>query len=87
MPLFSNFRKEIALIDIDLVILEISRFHGQKDEFTTWLSKVEQVLGYYNLSDHNMFKMVISSLRGCALQWWKNYKFKRRKKGKEKLRT
>jgi len=26
-------------------------------------------------------------LRGCALRWWKNYKFKRRRKGIEKLRT
>jgi len=34
-----------------------------------------------------MFKVVISRLRGCALQWWKNYKFKTRKKGKEKVRT
>ena len=34
-----------------------------------------------------MFKVVISRLRGCALQWWKSYKFKRRKKGKERVRT
>jgi len=26
-------------------------------------------------------------LRGGALQWWKNYKLNRRKKGKEKVRT
>ena len=30
--------------------------------------------------------MVISRLRGCALQWWENYKIKRRKKGNTRLR-
>jgi len=87
MPSFSNFKKELALIDIELISLEIPRFYGQKDEFTTWFSKVEQAFDRHNLSDQEKFKVVISKLRGRALQWWKNYKFNKRKKGKEKVRT
>ena len=87
MPSLRNFWKELALIDIDLISLKIPRFYGQNDEFTTWFSKVEQAFDCRNLSDQEKFKVVISKLRGCALQWWKNYKFKRRKKGKEKVRT
>ena len=87
MPSLRNFRKELALIDIELFSLEIPRFYGQNNEFTTWFSKVEQAFACHNLSDQEKFKVVISKLRGCALQWWKNYKFKRRKKGKEKVRT
>jgi len=75
------------LIGIELISLEIPRFYGQNDVFTTWFSKIEQAFDCHNLSDQEKFKVVISKLRGCALQWWKNYKFKRRKKGKEKVRT
>ena len=87
MPSLRNFRKELALIDIELFSLEIPGFYGQNNEFTTWVSKVEQAFACRNLSDQEKFKVVISKLRGGALQWWKNYKFKRRKKGKEKVRT
>ena len=87
MPSLTNFRKKLALTDIDLISLKFPRFCGQNNEFTTWFSKVEQAFDCHNLSDQEKFKVVISKLRGCALQWWKNYKFKRRKKGKEQVRT
>ena len=87
MPSLRNFRKELGFIDIDLISLKIPIFYGQNDEFTTWFSKVEQAFDCHNLSGQEKFKAVISKLRGCALQWWKNYKFTRRKKGKEKVRT
>ena len=82
MPSFRNFKKELALIDIELISLEIPGFHVQKDEFTTWLSKVEQVFACCNLGDQDNFKMVISRLRGRALKWLKICKFKRRRKVK-----
>ena len=41
----------------------------------------------FKIDDQEKSKVVISRLRGCALQWWQNYKIKRRKKGKEKVRT
>ena len=85
---FSGFNEELALIDLELAGLEIPKFHGQNDEFVGWFSKLEQVFAWRNLSDHAKFKMVISRLRGCALRWWRNYKFnKRRKKVKGKVRT
>jgi len=87
MPLFRSLVKELALIDVELAILEIPTFHGKKDKFTFWFLNVEQVFTCYNLDGQEKFKVVISSLRGCALQWWDNYKFKRRKKRKEKMRT
>jgi len=87
MPSLRNFPKELALIDIELISLEIPRFYGQNDEFTTWSSKVEQDFDCHNLSHQEKFKVVISKLRDCALQCWKNYKFKKRKKGKDKVRT
>ena len=49
--------------------------------------KVEQVFTCCNLKDQEKFKVVILRLRQCALQWWTNYKFnKRRRNGKEKVR-
>jgi len=49
---------------------------------------VEQVFACQNHTDQEKFKVVIVRLRGCALRWCRNYKFnKRRKKGKEKVRT
>jgi len=68
--------------------LEIPKCHGQNDEFVGWFSNVEEVFACHNLGDQEKFKVVISRLRHCALRWWRNYKFnKRRKKGKEKVRT
>ena len=87
MASLRNFRKELALIDIDLISLKFPIFCRQNDEFTTWFSKVEQAFDCHNLSDQEKFKVVFPKLRGCALQWWKNYKFKRRNKGKQKVRT
>jgi len=79
--------EEVALIYLELANLEIPKFHGQNDKHMGWFSKVEQVFACYNLDGREKFKVVIPRFRGCALQWWKGYKFKRRKKGKEKVRT
>ena len=87
MSSLENLRKEIASIAKELVSLETPKFHGQKEEFTGWLSKVERVFACCILNDQEKFKVAISRLRGCALQWWENYKIKRRKKGKENVRT
>ena len=35
-----ELKKELVLIDMELASCEILTFWGQKDEFTTWLSKV-----------------------------------------------
>jgi len=49
---------------------------------------VQQVFTRHNLGDQEKFKVFILRLRGCALQWWTNDEFnKRRKKGKEKVTT
>jgi len=87
MPSSMSLEKELAFIDIGYACFAIPKFHGEKEEFTGWLSKVERVFACCILSDQEKFKVVISRLRGCALQWWNNYKFERRKKGKEKVRT
>ena len=68
MPSLRNFQKELALIDIDLISLKIPRFYGQNDEFTTWFSKVDLAFDCHDLSDQQKFKVVISKLRGSALQ-------------------
>jgi len=67
MPSLSRFNEELALIALELANLDIPKFHGQNDEFMGWFSKVEQVFAYHNLGDQEKFKVVISSLRGCAL--------------------
>jgi len=67
--------------------LKFQEFYGQNNGFIGWLTKVLQVFAYYNLDDQEKFRVVASLLESCALQWWKNYKFKRRKKGNEKVRT
>jgi len=43
---------------------------------------VEEVFACHNLDDREKFKVVILRLRGCALQWWNNYKFKDERKEK-----
>jgi len=49
---------------------------------------VEQIFDSHNLGDQEKLKVVISRLPGCALRWWRNYKFnKRRRKGIEQVRT
>jgi len=60
MPSIRISKKELALIDIELANLEILKFHGQKDDFITWLFKLEQVFAGYNLTDHEKFKVAIS---------------------------
>ena len=93
MPLPRCLKKELDLIDFEALIdfeytsFEIPKCHGKKEKFTCWISKVERVFTCCNLDDKEKFKVVISRLRGCALQWWQNYKIKRRKKGKEEVRT
>jgi len=87
MPSFRSLEKELALIDFDYASPENPNFHGKKDEFTNWISKVEHVFNCCNLDNKEKFKVVISRLRGRALQWWQNYKITRRKKGKEKVRS
>jgi len=87
MPSFRSFKKELGLIDFKYASLEIPRFHDKKDEFKCWISEVERVFACCKLDDQEKFKVVISRMKGCALQWWQNYKIKRRKKGKEKVRT
>lgn len=83
--LYSN--SDLSLINKELAYHEISKFRGQKKEFTSWLSMVGQVFTYYYLEEAEKFEVVVSKLRGQALQWWENYKYKRKKKGKEKIRT
>ena len=76
------------MIDLESAGLEIPKFYGQNEKFIGWFSKVEQVFACRNLADQEKFKVVIVRLRGCVLRWFRNYKFnKRRKKGKEKVRT
>ena len=77
MSSLENLRKEIALIAKELASLETPKFHGQKEEFPNWISKVEQVFTRYNLEEHDMFKVVIKKLRGHALEWWEKHKYKR----------
>jgi len=60
VPSFTISKKELALIYIELANLEIPKFRGQKDEFTTWLFKVEPVFGCYNRADYEKFTVVIS---------------------------
>jgi len=50
--------------------LESQNFMAKKDEFRCWISKVERIFTCCNLDDQDKFKVVISRLRGCALQWW-----------------
>ena len=84
---FRRLNEELALIDLELASLEISKFYSHNEKFMSWFCKVQQVFACYNLNDEEKFKVVISKLRGCAFQWWKNSKFKRRREGKEKVRT
>ena len=87
MPSSMSMEKELALIDIGYACFAIPKFRGEKEEFTGWLSKVERVFACCILNDQEKFKVVISRLRGCALQWWEKYKYKRKKRGKSKVNT
>ena len=82
-----NLRKEIALIEKEMVILETPKFRGQKEDFPYWISKVDQVFTRYNIDEQEKFKVVIKKLRGHALEWWEKYKYKRKKRRKSKITT
>ena len=84
---FENIRKEIALIEKELVVLETPKFRGQKEDFPCWISKVDQVFARYNIEEQEKFKVVIKKLQGHALEWWEKYKCKRKKRGKSKIKT
>ena len=87
MPSSMSMEKELALIDIGYACFAIPKFRGEKEEFTGWLSKVERVFACCILNDQEKFKVVISRLRGYALEWWERYKYKRKKRGKSKIKT
>jgi len=36
MASFKSLKKELALLDMELAILEILGLHGPNDDFTTW---------------------------------------------------
>ena len=57
-----NLRKEIALIEKEMVILETPKFRGQKEDFPYWISKVDQVFTRYNIDEQEKFKVVIKKL-------------------------
>ena len=82
-----SMEKELALIDIGYACFAIPKFRGEKEDFTGWLSKVERVFACCILNDQEKFKVVISRLRGYALEWWERYKYKRKKRGKSKIKT
>ena len=67
MSSFENLRNKIAFIAKELANLETPKFHGQKEEFPYWISKVEQVFNRHNLEEHEKFKVVSMKLRGYAL--------------------
>ena len=87
MPSSMSMEKELALIDIGYACFAIPKFRGEKEDFTGWLSKVERVFACCILNDQEKFKVVISRLRGYALEWWERYKYKRKKRGKSKIKT
>ena len=87
MSSLEDLRKEVALLTMELASLETPKFHGQKEEFPYWISKVEQVFTRHNLEEHKMFKVVVKKLRGHALEWWEKNKYKRKKRGKSKIKT
>jgi len=87
MSSFENLRKETTFIAKELASLETPKFHGQKGEFPHWISKVEQVFTRHNLGEHEKFKVVSKKLRGYALEWWEKNKYKRKKRGKRKIKT
>ena len=84
---FEDLRKETALIAKELANLETPKFRGQNEEFPHWISKVEEVFTRHNLEEHEKFKVVIKKLRAYALELWEKYKYKRKKRGKTKIKT
>ena len=68
MSSLEDLRKEVALLTMELASLETPKFHGQKEEFPYWISKVEQVFNRHNLEEHEKFKVVSMKLRGYALE-------------------
>ena len=59
---FENVRKETALIEKELAVLETPKFRGQKEDFPCWISKVDQVFARCNIEEQEKFKMVIKKL-------------------------
>ena len=56
MLLFRSLKEELALIDLELVNLEIPKFHGKNNEFMGWFSNVVQVFACYNHNNQGKLK-------------------------------
>jgi len=79
-----NLRKEIALIEKEMVILESPKFRGQNEDFPYWISKVDQVFTRYNIDEQQKFKVVIKSSKAMRLNGGKSTSTRGRREGKVK---
>ena len=79
---FHSFHKPDHTCDRTYLLISASTWDLLLCSFVSPLDVFWGVKIYINLDDQEKFKVVVSRLRVIALQWWKNYKLNRRKKGK-----
>ena len=68
---------------------ELPEYYGScnPDEFVDWLNTIEKVLEYYDVFEARKVKLVSKSLRGRALDWWKQLQLNRQTKGNGKIKS
>jgi hypothetical protein len=49
-------------------------FHGSKDNVMTWIEEIDHLMQIAHVPDSNRLDLIAYSLRGDALQWFKNNK-------------
>ena len=65
-----NLRKAV----IDTLIKNPRTFRGGKDDVKKWLEDIEHLLDIAHMNDSNRLDVISYSLKGDALQWYKNNK-------------
>jgi hypothetical protein len=59
---------------IETLIKNPRTFRGGKDDVKKWLEEIEHLLDIAHMNDSNRLDVISYSLRGDALQWYKNHK-------------
>ena len=69
--------------------LDILDFKGkiQPNDCLDWLSAMERMFDYCDLSEHKKVKLVATKLWKHASFWWENLKKQREKEGRSKIIT
>lgn len=69
--------------------VDIPEFHGgiSSNSLLDWLEDVEEILKFQSVSDDRLVSLVVKKFRGHAASWWQQVKTKRKRDGKNPVKS